>query len=112
MTDAEIAAIEARANAAVQRIVSGHSPMRIPVDPTDPDLVLSHDLPALVAEVRRLRGLVVGVEKIQEAHSGDVICVFCGEIADIAPGDDFDRPIASSRHTTDCPAFTAPGVVR
>lgn len=43
--------LETRAARALQRIKDGHSPMRVPADPSDPDLVIT----ALLDEVKQLR---------------------------------------------------------
>ena len=46
--------LDERIDAAIARIASGHSPMRIPADPTDPDLVLA-ECQTRLAEVERER---------------------------------------------------------
>lgn len=51
---------------------------------------------ALAAEVRRLRGLIQQAESYGGLHATD--CPWCGMHID--------------NHDLDCPAFSAPGVVR
>lgn len=86
MTDAELDAIEARAKA-------------LDYQRTEPeehvDLApLLDDVPALVAEVRRLRALLAHCEWI-DTTDGVARCPFCGA----------DRVLAGQRHADDCAAF-------
>ncbi len=58
------------------------------------------DMRALVAEVKRLRALIEEHETCNEAQQ--ICCPWCGR------GDVLTFP----GHRADCPAFSAPGVVR
>lgn len=61
------------------------------------------DIPRLIAEVERLRGLVKQAEWLGE---GGTSCQYCGVIRVVR---DTDR---LREHAPWCPAFSAPGVVR
>lgn len=139
MTDTELAEIEARANAATPgpwRV--GHAETwHVFGDVGNPELMapacgrvllranehyrhghdmafIAHaraDVPALVAEVRRLRELVARAEtwgNIEDWETGyrRSLCPYCGGKCD----NDIVPQYAT--HKPDCPAFSAPGVVR
>ena len=60
-----------------------------------------HDIPALLAEVARLRGLIAQAEwQAEDGSDHDASCPWCRQFAFLG------------RHATDCPAFSAPGVPR
>lgn len=89
MRESELAAIEARANAAnISFAIAART-----------------DVPALVAEVRRLRGLIRRVE--YRGSSGSAYwyraCSWCSATS----SDGRDPP-----HDDDCPAFTPEGEVK
>jgi hypothetical protein len=70
------------------------------------DLMLGEIAPALLAEVRRLQGLVKAAETGgPEGHDrcNTTGCPWCFEIGDHVTG---------PRHDPDCSAFSAPGVLR
>lgn len=54
----------------------------------------------LVAEIRRLRALVLEKEWAGRDCDGDSCCAWCAEWSFM------------KRHAPDCPAFSAPGVLR
>lgn len=56
MEEEAVIDIEHRIAAAIERITSGHAPMRVPADETDPDLVLADCL----SEIRHLRAELKG----------------------------------------------------
>ncbi len=89
MTEQELAAIEARAELAHECWPEHTHHYK-----------LGTDTKALIAEVRRLRGLVARVEWINV--EGDNGCPWCAAW-------EFEKP---QRHMPSCPAFSAPGVVR
>ena len=62
--------LDERIDAAIARIASGHSPMRIPADPTDPDLVLA-ECQTRLAEVERERdAALAAVAELRAALAG------------------------------------------
>lgn len=62
-----------RIDQAIDRIIAGHSPQRIPADLTDPDIVLT-DCKARIAELEaelRKRPWVDGEDIVQGEHEAD-----------------------------------------
>lgn len=83
MTD-QYAELRSRIGAAITRIVNGEGAMRVPADPTDPDVVLSDcrdAITALLAERDILRAGIVAVDELIRESDGVVGLHLNGDVA-------------------------------
>ena len=69
-----------RITAAMERIAAGHSPMRIPADMTDPDIVLSDCLARIEGEASRSAAAVAAAVEKAEGHAEDARQFFIKEL--------------------------------
>ena len=78
-----------RITAAMERIAAGHSPMRIPADMTDPDIVLSDCLARIDGEYARTAAAVAAAREEQRETCAAVIwaksqCATASELGEIS----------------------------